>query len=123
MAADPTIAALYRGIYLSAEQILDVLDGLSEEELNWRPPIPDSNSLYAVATHALGSAEQRLIETIGGRPVTRDRDTEFAAAGGSCAALRERWSEILRRANEVLADLPAGALDRVIEHNNLGRMT
>lgn len=123
MATDPTIATLFKGICISAEQILAALDSLSEEELNWRPPVADSNSLCAIATHAFGSIEQRMIETIGGQPVRRDRDAEFVAAGASSAALRERWQSIRSRSEAALAGVPADALQKVIEHNNLGRMT
>jgi hypothetical protein len=55
--------------------------------------------------------------------VKRNRDAELAAAGESSVALREKWTDIRRRADEVLEGLPRETLDRTIEHNNLGRMT
>jgi hypothetical protein len=123
MDTQAAIATLYRGIYLSMEQILAQLDGLTADELSRRPAAPESNNLYAIATHAMGSIEQRLIETIAGQPVSRDRDAEFVAVGDSATALRERWKAVKARAEELRPGLPDDVLERVIEHNNLGRMT
>jgi hypothetical protein len=123
MDTQATILMLYRGIYLSMEQILTQIDGLSADELNWRPAAPESNSLYGIATHAMGSIEQRLIETIAGQAVSRNRDAEFVATGDSAAALRDRWKAVKTRAEELRPGLPDDVLERVIEHNNLGRMT
>jgi hypothetical protein len=44
------------------DSIVGVLDGLSAEELNWRPVAPATNSLYAIATHVLGNAEDSRVQ-------------------------------------------------------------
>ena len=37
--------------------VLDALDGLSAEELNWTPPVADSNSALVIATLVLTLGE------------------------------------------------------------------
>ena len=66
------------------KQIADVhaaLKGLSEEQLNKQPDIPDANSGYVVATHVLGNVRAWVLRIVCGRPLRRDRPGEFASSG------------------------------------------
>lgn len=45
-------------IFNTIDSIVAVLDGVSAEELNWRPIAPATNSLDAIATHVLGNARR-----------------------------------------------------------------
>ena len=67
-------------IFNTIDSIVDILDGLSAEELNWRPAAPATNSLYAIATHVLGNAEENLLGTLCREPHHRDYANEFSAA-------------------------------------------
>ncbi len=106
------LALYWRKIASSLDRLLDTLDGLDEAQVNWRPPAPNANSLYALATHTMGNVEENLLGVLAGRPVARDRDGEFRASGATTGVLRERWATLQSRIPEALADLPPGALDR-----------
>ena len=112
MSLQHELALYWRKIAGSLDRLLATLDGLDEEQLNWRPPAPNANSLYALATHTLGNAEENLLGVLAGQPVERDREGEFRASGNSTAELRQRWAALRARIREALANLPPGALDR-----------
>ena len=112
MSQQDELALYWRKIAGSLERLLDTLDGLDEGQLNWRPPAPNANSLYALATHTMGNVEENLLGVLAGQPVERDRDGEFQASGTTTDLLRERWATLRARIPEALANLPPGALDR-----------
>ena len=103
-------------IYITElQRLLDrvgrALDGLGEADLNWRPPAPDSNSLYVIATHVLGNAEAWVLGIVCGQPVQRDRDAEFRARGAVTGALTGRARGLSDEFARALRALPAGALE------------
>ena len=110
----------WRYIASSLDRLVDCLDGLSEAQLNWRPDAPEANSLYALAMHTLGNAEENLLQVIGGQPVGRDRDGEFAARGDSAEAIVARWTALRAELGALLASLPADALGATYEHPRRG---
>lgn len=109
----------WRYIAGSLDRLVALLDGLSADELDWRPPAPEANSLYTLAIHTLGNAEENLLETLGGQPIGRDRAREFAARGDS-ATVAARWAALRPRLAEMLATLPVGALDATHRHPRRG---
>ncbi len=112
MSQQDELALYWRKIADSLERLLSTLEGLSEEQVNWRPPAPNANSLYALAAHTMGNAEENLLGVLAGQPVERDRDGEFQASGTSTDLLRERWATLRASIPAALANLPPGALDR-----------
>jgi len=112
MAQQAEVATFWKAIQSSLDSLLKTLEGLDAEQLNWRPPAPETNSLYALATHTLGNAEELILGILAGQPVHRDRESEFRATGDSAAALAERWSALRGRMDAALAALPDGAPDR-----------
>src|SRR5207244_11069000 len=62
--------------------VVGCLDGLTDAEINWRPPAKDANSLLVLATHTLGAAEDHLVRQLGGQDIARVRATGFPAPGG-----------------------------------------
>ena len=113
----------WRYIASSLDRLVAHLDGLSADDLDWRPPAPGANSLYVLATHTLGNAEENLLETLGGQPIGRDREAEFAVRGGSVGAVEAHWRELRPRLAEALANLPPGALDATYPHPRRGTIT
>jgi uncharacterized damage-inducible protein DinB len=100
-------------------------DGLPADALNWRPlekSITDTNSLYVMATHVIGSEAWWLQQIIGGVDVQRNRDAEFVAAGESFAPLRERMDAVAAQSEAVLNKLSAADLDGERD-TTLGRHT
>jgi uncharacterized damage-inducible protein DinB len=106
----------------SIDRIIACLDGLSEDELNWRP-IETANSLYVLATHILGSTEENIVGLLCGQQVQRQREAEFAASGASVEPIRSRWSELRGRIEQCLEHLPPGELDRKRPHPRRGQLT
>jgi hypothetical protein len=98
------------------------LDGLSEDDLSWRPDAPDTNSLYGIAMHVLANAEENVLGTVCGLAVTRDRAEEFGATGASAAAVHQRWQGLRQRIHEALAGLAASALADTRRHPRRGTL-
>lgn len=75
------------------------------EALNWRPPMPETNSLYALATHVLGAEAWWIHQMVGGEDIGRHRDAEFVAAGDDLGWLPERLRQVAERSEAVLRGL------------------
>ena len=124
-------------IEAAVEGVLACLEGLSVEELAWRPPVIDDgsgpgaqadeggggNTLYAVATHVMGNAEQNFVEYYAHQPVSRVRRTEFLAQGPSAQSLREGWATLPSRLRDAVTETDAAELLREREHLDFGRLS
>ena len=100
-----------RYIQKQIASIRDLLRGLTEEQINWQPPLPGSNSLYVIASHVLGNVRAWVLGIACGQPMTRDRPAEFAASGSFAdidAAARKVSAEI----EAALAAMDSARLDR-----------
>ena len=98
-----------------ARDTLQALDGLSDEVLNRPLPLPETNSLFALATHLVGAGEFWTLVLAGGQEIPRDRPAEFHATGTGAAlvARYERWIAAL---HALLDTFPEEALDRLADH-------
>ncbi len=108
---DAEIEVYGRQIRSLLDRICSSVEGLSEEQLNWRPPIDAVNSAYVIAAHTLGNARTWVLGIACGQPIRRDRPGEFRAAGRYtelATATRELSAEI----EAALAALPPSALER-----------
>lgn len=107
-----TEVALYMDrITRVVERFIAAGEGLSEEEINWKPA-EGANSIYVLATHTMGNVRENIVQLLGGEDVGRDRDSEFVATGRGVDGLREAWAALQVRIAAVLDALDAGALDR-----------
>jgi Protein of unknown function (DUF664)/Protein of unknown function (DUF3887) len=61
--------------------MVSIVEGLGDELANRRPDVPGINTPYVTLAHSLGVLEYWGGHVIAGRPVQRDRDAEFNAAG------------------------------------------
>jgi uncharacterized damage-inducible protein DinB len=104
-------------------QVLRTLDGLDADALNWQPLPNETNSLFVLATHCIGSERGWFGSVLGGAPPTRDRAAEFRARGEDLAALRAAYAESARFTWEILAPLTAGDLDATRQHDHYGMVT
>ncbi len=93
--------------------LLQTLDGLSADALNWRPLPDDANSLYALAFHSLGAERRWIHEVVGQRKIDRDREAEFRARGDDVPALRSLYDAVTRESEEILARLVEADLETV----------
>jgi hypothetical protein len=110
-------------IFNTIDSIVGALDGLTSEELNWRPAAPATNSLYAIATHVLGNAEENLLATLCGQPHGRSYATEFSAAAPVPDAVRKRWADLRERIAKHLTSLTREDLDGARQHPRRGIIT
>jgi len=109
---DAESAAYARELQWVLDQICVSLKGLTEAQLNWRPDTGSANSAYAIGHHV---AEVTRVYALGfgcGRPVRRDRSTEFAAAGPDAGPLIGRLEALATEIRDALAAVTAGDLDR-----------
>jgi len=104
-----TLSAQIRSIL---QRVCASLDGLTESQLNWRPPIEGANSTYAIAAHTLGNARAWVLGIACGQPVGRDRPAEFRASGHDAAALLADASRLSGEIEAALSALPPSDLDR-----------
>ncbi len=121
--ASRDVASFWRFIASSLNRLIATLDDLDEEALNWRPPAPQANSLYALAIHTFGTVEENVVEILGGQPVHRQRETEFHAAGSSSAVIQQRWETLRPALTEVLTSLTSVDLERSYSHPRRGEIT
>jgi hypothetical protein len=104
------------------DRLVACLNGLDEDELNWRP-LESANSLYVLATHMLGNLEENILGIMSGQPIHRDRDAEFTMQAFSADPVQKRWGELKERIGIGLAKLPAIALEREYKHPRRGALT
>ncbi len=88
------------------------LEGLSEAQLNWRPPVDGANSAYVIAVHTLGNARAWVLGIACGQPIERDRPAEFRAAGRDAADLVADARRLSAQIETALAALSPSDLDR-----------
>lgn len=94
-------------------QVLDELREVPDDALNRTLPMPETNTLYALATHILGAGEFWSLAMAGARPQERDRPAEFRATG-TLADLVPRYERWLADAHAALEALPDEALARPV---------
>ena len=92
------------------ERVIGATDGLSAEQLAWKPTAKDANSLIVLVAHTVGAAERHLLVNIAGRKPAGTRDEEFAAKA-DIVGVRTRWEGVKRGIVDVLDNLPPGRLD------------
>jgi DinB family protein len=117
---DGDVLAIHRRV---VDRLVEILDGLTEAELNWHPPAPETNSLFVLATHTIANTEDNILATLCGEPLRRERAAEFQAYGTTFEPLRQRWAFLRRRIEAALADLPPSALDGMRQHPRRGPVT
>ncbi len=122
MEQNQEVEMLWRFIESSLNRILACLNGLNEDDLNWRP-MENSNSLYALGAHMLGNVEQNILGVLGGQSIHRQREAEFRAKGRSAEPIQAKWQGLQGQIQECLANLPAGELERERAHPRRGQIT
>lgn len=101
--------------------LIEALDALPPEAYAWRPPAREANSLAAMMSHAVSSAEWWVLSCVGRGPLERDRDAEFAAAT-DWPAMRARLQRWLAAAEALLAGMGPEQLAAISRHPAGDRM-
>lgn len=97
-----------------AGEIMAKIATLSDEQLNQPLPIPDANTLFAIATHAVGMGEFWVLTLVGDRPSNRNRSAEFVAVGEG-KALLARYQQWIADSHALLDTLSESAMVQVVE--------
>jgi uncharacterized damage-inducible protein DinB len=109
---DSEIQALSGQIRSTLRRVSASLDGLTDAQLNWRPPIEGANSVYAIAAHTIGNARAWVLGIACGYPMGRDRPGEFASSGPSASALQADAARLSDEIEAGLSALTTSKLDR-----------
>lgn len=108
--------------YLSQEYLPKIrrcLDGLSDEDIWWRPN-EKSNSIGNLILHLAGNVRQWIVAGVGGADDVRKRQEEFDCDGGlEAKLLLGRLEEALEEVDDVLARLPSSRLREELEIQGL----
>ena len=111
MQSSPEIDLFWRKIRSTVDELVACLEALDSDSLNWRP-LDDANSLHVLATHTIYNVRHNLLNVLCGLPVTRDRDAEFTASGGSAVEIEARCNELKDQISDAIEALPPAELDR-----------
>jgi hypothetical protein len=105
-AASPTLAALrVRITRVFPSQVRAAVDGVTDEQLWWRPN-EASNSIGNLVLHLAGSMNHFLNRNIGEFPYERNRDAEFSERGPIVRAkLMAIFDEMVANAEKTLGNL------------------
>jgi len=95
-----------------ARDVMKQLDGLPDDVLNRPVPLPDANTLFAIATHLAGSTEFWAVQTATGHDAGRNRLAEFHSTGEG-TALIARYERLIAAIHDALDDLSDAALNSV----------
>jgi uncharacterized damage-inducible protein DinB len=109
---DAEIETLSRLLRSLLDRVCEGVQGLSEAQLNWCPPIAGANSVYAIVAHTLGNARGWVLGIACGQPVDRDRPAEFRASGRDAAEMVADGERLSREIDAALAALTPADLDR-----------
>ena len=108
----PEAAAYEESISKRLALVCEALDGLTPEQLDWRPDLPEANSAWVLAIHVLGNARAWTLGIACGQAMGRDRPGEFASARGSAARFREEVAAFTTEMRGALDRLDGAALSR-----------
>jgi hypothetical protein len=121
--ASVEIAAHWPQIERTLERMITVVHNCSVEQLNWRPPAPGANTIYALATHTLSNARVNILQVLCGRHVDRDREAEFRSVATLENAAIAAWPAIREELRAAVMPLTGADLDRVCQHPARGEVT
>lgn len=121
--ADPEVTMYADKIFEQVDRIVACTQGMSTEEINQAPPVPEANTIHVLAIHTMANVEENVLEIIGGQDVGRDRDSEFKVSGSTADEIQQRWSGLKGQVQTFLNDASPDILSTEYEHNRRGRMT
>lgn len=115
----PEVAGYLNMIEDLRNQVIELIEDLPAEALNWRPIEGEgdhaTNSLGVMASHVAGAEHFWIAEVIGQWPKTRVRDEEFVTVVDGPAPLLEKLRVTGVETREVLPNLTAADLEETRE--------
>ena len=95
-----------------ASDALKQLSDITPDDFNRPLTLPESNTLFALATHLVGSGEYWTLVAVGKREIPRDRLAEFHSTG-CLEELQARYERWIQGVHEVLDTFPDERLDEL----------
>lgn len=120
--ASPEVETCWSYVETALDGLIEATSGLDAAGLAWTPTEGDSNSLYVLAYHTMGSIEE-AVRSLAGQDVGRDREAEFRASGASAAPLAERWASLRAELPGLLEGVEPAVLERTFEYPRRGSMS
>lgn len=117
------VAIFWRYLSSSLDRLVGMLEGQPAEVLNWRPPAPETNSMYVLANHTVSNAQVNLLGTLCAQLINRNRDSEFTVVTDEDNALDVAWPNIRRELEDALSSLTDDSLDTRYTHHWRGDIT
>jgi uncharacterized damage-inducible protein DinB len=112
-------------LQFSAEKLRQFADrielclGKLKDDRIWARGGENENAIGNLALHLRGNVRQWILSSLGGQPLSRDRDGEFAARGGFTAAeLSANLRETVEQAAQIMSRLTTAQLTRMYEIQN-----
>lgn len=97
-----------------ARDTLTQFEGITPQDLNRELTLPESNTLFALATHLVGAGEFWVLVLVGKYDIPRNRPTEFFATG-RLEDLQTRYERWIEGVHAVLDTFPDERLDERAE--------
>jgi len=121
--ASAEVGSFWRFTLRSLDGFMEIVDGLTVDELNWRPPAPDTNTIYALTAHTLGNVRMHVFRVLLGQTIDRDRDGEFRSVADASNVPIPAWPTLRSKVETALRGLPPEAMDRSCDHPVFGPLT
>ena len=101
------------------EKIINIIDGVPADGLNWRPIITDremvTNSIAALVTHVAEAERNWIAEVVGGIETDQDRPDVFATVVENADELSMNLKVVGEETRKILGDLTNEDLVRSVE--------
>lgn len=104
-------------------RILKTLQAADPASLNWTPTREETNSLFVLGTHVIGSEHGLIFELLGDGPRTRNRPAEFLAQGTHLDNLRLEYQRVAEETRQILAPLTEEDLNSTRYREGTGQVT
>lgn len=104
-------------------RILRTMEAADPASLNWKPTREETNSLFVLGTHLIGSEHGLIFELLGNGPRTRNRPAEFLAQGTGLDNLRLEYQRVAEETRQILAPLTEEDLNSTRYREGTGQVT
>jgi len=101
----PEVTEYLKAIDDRRTKIFEMLEQAPAEAWNWTPTNDETNSLFVIATHVIGSEHGWIYEILGRGEKTRNRSAEFLATGTGLDDLRAEYKRVANETRETLSAL------------------
>lgn len=91
--------------------------------LNWTPTKDESNSLFVLGTHVIGSEHGWIYEILGNGEKTRNRAAEFLSQGTDLSALKSEYERVAEETKKILEALTEDDLKTTRHRESHGDVT